>query len=144
MNYHKLMLENQTMFTKMVFEKLADRHLSVGQPKVLEYLFAHDGAIQKTIAQACQIEPATVTSLLSRMERSGLIERKYKNGDKRYICVYLTDMGRKESEYVVNAFNVIETAALKNFSAEEKEQFILFLKKVNNNLLSTKGSSSNE
>ncbi len=115
MNYHKLMLENQTMFTKMVFEKLADRHLSVGQPKVLEYLFAHDGAIQKTIAQACQIEPATVTSLLSRMERSGLIERKYKNGDKRYICVYLTDMGRKESEYVVNAFDVIETAALKNF-----------------------------
>lgn len=132
------------MFTKMVFEQLADRHLSIGQPKVLEYLFTHDGAIQKTIAQACQIEPATVTSLLIRMEKRGLIERKYKNGDKRYLCVYLTEEGRKESEYVVNAFNLIETSALKDFSEQEKKQFTFFLKKVNDNLLNRKENSSNE
>ncbi len=138
------MLENQTVFTKMVFDKLSGRSLSVGQPKVLEYLFYHDGSVQKTIAKECQIEPATVTSLLSRMEKNGLIERRGKSGDKRYICVYLTDKGRKESEYVVTAFDAIEKEALKGFSVEEKEQFILFLKKVNSNLLGTKGSSGNE
>ncbi len=144
MSYHKLMLENQTMFTKMVFEQLSDRQLSVGQPKVLEYLFTHDGAIQKTIAQACQIEPATVTSLLSRMEKSGLIERKYKDDDKRYICVYLTESGRNESECVVNAFNIVEKIALRNFAETEKEQFKFFLKRVNSNLGNLNGGNSNE
>lgn len=140
MNYHKLMMENQTIFTKKVFERLADRQLSVGQPKILEYLFTNDGAVQKTIAKACQIEPATVTSLLSRMEKNGLIERQYKNGDKRYTCVYLTASGRKESEYVIDAFKYAEMETLNGFSETEKEQFILFLERVNKNLKNTKGS----
>ena len=75
MSYHKLMMENHTMFSRKVFERLSDRCLSVGQPKVLEYLYFNDGAIQKDIAEACMIEPATVTSLLSRMEKGGLIKR---------------------------------------------------------------------
>lgn len=57
--------------------------------------------------------------------------------------MYLTDIGRKESEYVVNAFNVIEKAALKDFSQQEREQFITFLKKANDNLLNKKESDNN-
>lgn len=144
MSYHKLMLENQTIFTKMVFEQITNKNLSIGQPKVLEYLFSHDGAIQKDIAYACQIEPATLTSLLSRMEKGGLVERKCKTGDKRYICVYLTDFGRKNSEDVVKAFDYLESIALKDFSKEETEQFITFLKKVNNNLTKMKGENIDE
>ena len=82
MIYHKLMLENQSLFTKMVFDELNNENITIGQPKVLEYLFTHDGAIQKNIAEACQIEPATLTSLLLRMEKNNLVERKNKNGDK--------------------------------------------------------------
>lgn len=134
MSYHKLMLENQTIFTKMVFEKLTEENLTVGQPKVLEYLINNDGAVQKDIAKACLIEPATLTSLLSRMEKSGLIERKNKNGDKRYLCVCLTKAGRKSGERVIKELNALESTALQNFSQNEKEQFIAFLTRVNSNL----------
>ncbi len=51
--YHNLMMENQSIFTKLVFEELSGKNLSIGQPKILEYLFTHDGAIQKEIAEAC-------------------------------------------------------------------------------------------
>lgn len=138
MSYHKLMLENQTIFTKMVFESLADERLTVGQPKVLEYLFENDGAVQKDIAKACLIEPATLTSLLSRMEKSGLIERKNKNGDKRYLCVYLTDKGRQSSKRVVEQMSKLESAALSDFSEDEITQFISFLTRVNENLIDKK------
>lgn len=37
MSYHKLMMENNTMYTKKVFDNVADRKLSKGQPKILEY-----------------------------------------------------------------------------------------------------------
>ncbi len=135
MSYHKLMLENQTIFTKMVFESLADEKLTVGQPKVLEYLFDNDGAVQKDIAKACLIEPATLTSLLSRMEKSGLIERKNKNGDKRYLCVYLTAKGKQSSKRVVEQMSKLESAALSDFSEDEITQFISFLTRVNENLI---------
>ena len=36
MSYHKLMMENNTMYTKKVFDNVADRKLSKGQPKILE------------------------------------------------------------------------------------------------------------
>lgn len=144
MSYHKLMLENQTVFTKMVFEKLTEENLSVGQPKVLEYLFKNDGAVQKDIAKACLIEPATLTSLLSRMEKSGLIERKNKNGDKRYICVYLTKTGRKSGEKVVNRMSELEAVALTGFSADETAQFISFLTRVNVNLMDKKEADNIE
>ena len=42
MSYHKLMMENHTMFSRKVFERLSDRCLSVGQPKVLEYLYFNE------------------------------------------------------------------------------------------------------
>ena len=135
MSYHKLMLENQTIFTKMVFESLADEKLTSGQPKVLEYLFENNGAVQKDIAEACLIEQATLTSLLSRMEKSRLIERKSKNGDKRFICVYLTGKGRKSGEMVINNLSLIGKSALAGFSENEIIQFINFLERVNANLI---------
>lgn len=135
MSYHKLMLENQTVFTRMIFESLADEKLTVGQPKVLEYLFDNDGAVQKDIAKACLIEQATLTSLLSRMEKSRLIERKSKNGDKRFICVYLTDKGRKSGEKVIKNLSLLENTALAGFSEDEITQFINFLERVNSNLI---------
>lgn len=132
--YHKLMLENQTMFTKQVFEQLEGRGLSSGQPKILEYLFEHDGSVQKDIAQACKIEPATVTSLLSRMEKSEIIERKMQNNNRRFWYVYLTEKGREEAVYVKKAFDTVKEIALKDFTNKEKELFIEYLKRVNKNL----------
>lgn len=42
--------------------------LMPGQPKILEYLWFHDGASQKDISRECIIDKSTVTSLLKRME----------------------------------------------------------------------------
>lgn len=135
MNYHQLMLENYTVFTKLVFEQLAACRLSVGQPKVLEYLWYCDGAIQRDIADACLIEPATATSLLTRMEKGGLVVRKNKTGDKRYSCVWLTDRGRETARLVVAAFAKMESVALAGLSQAEQERFIDFLARVNQNIM---------
>ncbi len=132
--YHKLMLENQAMFAKKVFEQLADREISSGQPKILEYLYEHDGSVQKEIALACRIEQATVTSLLSRMEKKGIIERKMQNDNRRYLYVYLTEKGKEEAGCVKKAFDILEGIALKDFTNKEKEQFVEYLMRVNKNL----------
>ncbi len=49
--------------------------LSTGQPKILEYLSRQDSRMQKDIAAALDIEPATVSQILYNMEQAGLIKR---------------------------------------------------------------------
>lgn len=144
MSYHKLMMENQTLFSKKLFDKLANNKLTSGQPKILEYLMEHDGAVQKDIACACHIEPATVTSILFRMEKNNLIERRMKEGDRRFLCTYLTSCGKRAAKNVIEVFERIENIALGGFSKEEKEKFIYFLEKVNKNLKEGREETNNE
>ncbi len=138
------MMENHTLFSKMVFEELSGQELSAGQPKVLEYLIAHDGAVQKDIAEACMIEPATATSLLARMEKTGLIERRSREEDKRYILVYLTEKGRELAEASVDIFGKVEEHVLEGFSEEEKSKFISCLEQVNENLRKARAQQKSE
>ena len=92
--HHKLMV-CQALLRKRLYAELADTKLTTGQPKVLEFLDGREGCQQKDIAQACLIEPATVTSLLLHMEQAYLIERRVENGNRRSLFVYLTDKGRR-------------------------------------------------
>lgn len=144
MSYHKLMMENQTLFSKKLFEQLAKYELTSGQPKILEYLLEHNGAVQRDIACACHIEPATVTSLLFRMEKNNLVERRMKEGDRRFLCAYLTENGKRAAENVIEEFQRIENMIFEGFSKEEKEKFIYFLEKVNKNLKEGREESNNE
>ena len=92
-NFHYLLMANQSIFHRGVFSKLKDTGLTLGQPKVLDYLKDNDGASQKEIAIGCHVEPASLTVILNGMEDKGLIERKNINGNRRTIHVYMTQKG---------------------------------------------------
>ena len=74
-SFHYLSMANHMMIQKKLMEQLKDTGLTLGQPKVLDYLKDHDGASQKEIAAGCLIEAGSLTSILNRMEEKGLIER---------------------------------------------------------------------
>ena len=134
MNYHILMLENHTIYSKLAFAQLSKHNLSIGQPKVLEYLLSNDGCIQKQIAENCQIESASATVLLLKMEKDGLIERKSLNNNRRSLHVYLTDIGREKALYTKQIFCNLDQYALEGLSEDEKKTLLELLDKVNNNL----------
>ena len=99
---------------------------------VLEYLAEHDGAMQKDIAAACRIEPATMTSLLCGMEKKGLITRSAP--DRRSLSVYLTEKGRMLIPLIKEEFSRIEDRATCGFSDEERELLISLLSRMRENL----------
>ena len=67
-SFHYLSMANHMMVQKKLMEQLKDTGLTLGQPKVLDYLKDHDGASQKEIAAGCLIEAGSLTSILNRME----------------------------------------------------------------------------
>ena len=140
---HYLLMANHLTFQKALLAGIKDTELTSGQPKVLDYLRNHDGVVQKEIAAACYIEPATLTSILLGMENKQLITRKMLHNNRRSLYVYLTDKGRELAERVESEFEQIEECALLGFTNEEKEMLNAFLTKINHNI-NDKGDVSND
>ena len=128
------MLPDHFMVQKALLSQIKDTELTMGQPKVLDYLKDHDGACQKDIAAGCQIEPASITAVLSGMENKGYIQRNTKAGDRRSLYVYLTDKGREYVEMLNKKFDLVESVALRGFTAEETEELQSLLVRVYNNM----------
>lgn len=101
--------------------------LSPGQPKVLHYLTRHDNCMQKDIAYALDIEPATVSRLLDNMAQAGMIRRAEPGENRRAESVTITGAGREACARWDVLCAEVEADALRDFSAQEKEQFIGYL-----------------
>ena len=139
LSFHYLLMANQAMVQKELLSRLTDTPLSLGQPKILDYLNEHNGANQKEIAMGCHIEPPTLTSLLSRMEETGLIERRIENNNRRTLYVYITPKGKSYQKRVLEEFQKIEEIAFEGFSEEETEYFMKTYIQIFNNLKKKRG-----
>jgi transcriptional regulator len=127
-------MADHTMLQKRLFSNIKDLGLSIGQPKVLDYLKDNDGAVQKEIAKGCYIEPASLSTILAGMEKNGLITRQMSKNNRRNLNVYMTDKGKLICKQITENFDDLEKKALSGFSNEEIENIITYLTKIHKNL----------
>ena len=128
------MIHMQVLLHRRLMEGLAETGLSTGQPKVLAYLKSHEGRCQKEIAAACQLEPGSLTVLLNRMEKQGLIERRMEGGNRRSRHIYLSARGRVLAALVVERFYEVERAAIAGISGAERAVFARVCEEIIENL----------
>ena len=138
---HYLLMKTHSIMQRCIFNEAQKMGLSSGQPKVLDYLYNCEGSDQKTIAAYCEIEPATLASILLRMEQKGLIERKKKDGNRRSLFVYLTEKGKAVAEQMHTIFEQYDRLASESLSIEETETVRNLLEKICINL---NGKKENE
>lgn len=131
---HYLLMSDHLMIQKALVSSVKDTGLTPGQPKILDYLLHHDGAIQKEIAIFCHIEPASLTVLLNGMEMKGYIERRNVGSNRRSLHVYLTETGKKYADRLNQEFARIEGEALEGFSEVEAQQLQELLGRVYENM----------
>lgn len=141
---HYLIMANQMLVQRGLLERLKETGLTIGQPKVLDYLKDHDGSNQKEIARACFLEAGSLTSILNRMEEKGLVERRMLNGNRRSFHVFLTESGKKNQKLVEEMFAEIEKDALAGISSEEFEAFMAVYQKIYENLLQAERKTEKE
>lgn len=136
---HYLIMANQMLVQKALLEKLKSTGLTIGQPKILDYLKEHDGSSQKEIAKGCFLEAGSLTSILNRMEEKGLIERRMLNGNRRTYHIFMTELGKKNQQIVDETFDDIEKQALLDVSKEEYDEFMRIYHKIYHNLQKEQG-----
>ena len=131
---HFMLLKAEASLAKKLYQTLPGLNLSPGQPKLLDYLCVHDGCIQKELASVCEVESATITRLLARMEDAGLVERRPSATDRRSVSVFLTEKGRRAGKIVQEQFARIETGALAEIDEEHRNLFLELLCRIHQNL----------
>lgn len=132
--FHYLLMANHIMLQKHFFKNIKELKLTLGQPKVLDYLQQNNGAMQKDIAQGCHIEPASLSTILNGMEKSGLITRNMDKQNRRNINIFMTEKGKEICKQIDKQFIKIEKKAFQNFSEKEVEQLTEYMIKIYNNL----------
>ena len=107
--FHLLVLKAYHAQRNRIRPAIYEAGLSPGQPKILYVLILHGPCMQKELAAACEIDPATISRILGNMESAGLIERE-SGKDKRAARVQITEKGRQAQAAVKTRFAPVSSS----------------------------------
>lgn len=105
-----------------------------GQPFILFVLKEQDGITQKELAKKVKIEPASISVIIRRMEKTGLVERRKDLEDLRISRVYLTEQSKDILEKVEEEMRSVQQKCFRGFISEEKMLLRRFLIQMSDNL----------
>ncbi len=118
----------------LVAERLAALGLHPGQEMLLCQLWQQDGLTQSELADRLRVQPATVSKMLSRMDRAGLISGCRDAVDGRVTRVRLTEAGRTIHAPIQDTWAMVEAETLAGFTVEERVLLRRLLMQVYANL----------
>lgn len=137
--YEQLKLDNQLCFrlytaSRMIAGAYGPYFESLGitypQYLVLLILWEKDQQPVNDIAKRLYLETNTVTPLLQRMERQGLVTRVKGKVDTRQRIVCLTEAGKAMEEQAKDIPNQLGAEVIKHVSADELKEIIPSLDKL--------------
>ena len=111
--------------------------LHVGQEMFMLGLWGNEGVTQTELAEILQLQPATVTNTLQRLERENFIERRDDLDDQRVSRVYATEKGRDLEGLVNEKWCQLESEAFDGFTVEERVLLRRLLQQAYRNLAAT-------
>ena len=121
-----------------VFEKILTAQgieaFNGAQGRILYVLWQEDGVPIKTIAERCGLAITSLTTMLERMEKSGLIIRQQDSGDKRKTLIFLTDKAKALKEDYDAISDRMSTIFYQGFTEEEIRNFEEHLERIRLNL----------
>lgn len=115
-------------------EEAKAQGITLPQWRALAQIALHEGISQRELADSIDADPMTISGILDRLEKRGLLTRSVDPTDSRAKMAKLTpegeDMFRKARE---KGFAMYETA-LQGFTADEREMLKSALCKMRDNL----------
>src|SRR5438445_2294549 len=96
----------------------------------LSLLLEQDGMTIGTMSQKRGVDAPTATGIITRLEQSGLVERRHDREDRRVVKVYLTDEGRDISHTLASAVEHFEHSLTRRFSEGDLDRFLTQLQQL--------------
>ncbi|MFX1262758.1 MAG: MarR family winged helix-turn-helix transcriptional regulator [Promethearchaeota archaeon] len=122
-------------------KKLKDHEIKIspGQGRILFALWQEDDISITELTRRTQLGKSTLTDMLDRMEKDGLIERKTSDMDKRRTLVQLTEVTKKLHDKYLAVSKDMTDLFYRGFSDEEIVLFEQYLRRLLLNLAESHG-----
>lgn len=121
------------IFEKVLSENNVDA-FNGAQGRILFVLWQGDGIPIKALSDRCGLAITSLTTMLDRMEKQGLITRTQDNSDKRKTLLILTDKARSLKTAYDAFSDKMGEIYYKGFSEEEIRSFESYLDRILMNL----------
>ena len=106
-----------------------------GQPPLMWALVAEPGLAHSELATRLHVTAATVSKMVSRMEKLGILETRTDAEDQRISRVFLTPAGLALHARAGAVAQQLGAEAFEGFSAEDLGQLEGFLRQIQRNLI---------
>ncbi|MGM9521788.1 MAG: MarR family winged helix-turn-helix transcriptional regulator [Oscillospiraceae bacterium] len=126
MDEQKILLEQLHRSGRFIYHRVSNAR---GQGCVLKILAEHPSITQKELLALQNIQPGSLSEILTKLERKGLITRTKDELDKRKVCVSLTEAGKKES--AKRLVEVNRNDLFTGLEPEERQELLRLLTKLN-------------
>ena len=109
---------------------------TITQARVMNYILEHNGQdiYQKDLEKVLNLRRATVSEVLSTMEKRGLITRIKNSNDARTKKITLSELDCNKHQQIQDNIKYLEDMLTKDISEQELLAFSLTLKKMQDNL----------
>ena len=115
-------------------EALTEIGLYAGQEMFLWQLWRQDGLTQSQMVERMCVQPPTVSKMLDRLEKAGLVKRRPDSEDIRISRVYLTEQGHRSQRAVRDIWTSIEQRLIEGLTLEERIVLRRLLLQVHENV----------
>ncbi len=110
--------------------RLTSAQVTAAQGMVLGFLHEHDKVTSRELGERVMLDSATLTGILDRLEKAGLVERKTHPEDRRAVSVCLTEQARQLTENLIILAETANQDFLQPLTSEEQVILQLLLKKL--------------
>jgi len=110
-----------------------------GQPPLMWTLVAEPGLAHSELAARLHVTPATISKMVSRMEKLGILETRADPEDQRISRVFLTAAGLALDEKAKHIGEQLAAEAFTGFGADELVALTSYLQRIEQNLALTSG-----
>lgn len=106
------------------------------QMKILKYLICHkDQKIcQKDLEVALNVSKATISEVLNKMEKEGIMKRVVDESDHRLKTLMITCQSLEEFSLMEKSFDKLNTDLIKDISEKDLEVFLRVIDRMQENL----------
>lgn len=140
LSFHRLISQAMRLYFVRSYQVLEKLEVHPGQAPLLFELHRHRGLYQRELCDRLCVRPSTLTVMIRRTEKGGLVERRPDEKDQRMMRIYLTEKGASTVRALFEATKTIEAECFEGVSEEETALLKRLAMQVRDNLSKRLGS----
>lgn len=125
-----LMTRTARSMKRALDARLLDRNLTATQYIVLARLWEEDGISLSELGERLYFDNPTLTGIVDRMERDGLLQRQRDEDDRRVVKVHLTAKGRTLYHDIGYLAEETDAESWEGFTESQKKELLNYLERI--------------